>query len=145
MATKRRDNHQAARALADWAQHRFGRPQERDIAATYGVSIRTLWNWKAALDDDSELAALYRTAVQTHVTREWADQLDDALRAAITRLLQLMSTESDLAKVTEAFAKLSEVAIAKEMLRGALAGQSDGRATEVDGTNHRYPAAIGPN
>lgn len=141
----RRDNHQAARALADWARHRFARAQDKPIAATYGVSPRTLWNWKAALDDDPELAALYRTAVQAHVTSDWADLLDEALRTAITRLLDLIAVEDDLAKVTEAFAKLSEVAIAKEMLRGALASEQAASATAVDGANHPHAAGLGPN
>lgn len=141
----KRDNHQAARALADWSQHRFARSKETAIADAYGVSARTLWRWKDALDSDKELSALWRQAVQTHVTREWADQLDEALRATITRILTLMQDEPDLSKVTEAFAKLSEVAIAKEMLRGALASQSTGDAAAVDGTDHRYPAALGPN
>ena len=145
MATRRRDNHQAARALADWAQHRFARAKETAIADTYGVSPRTLWRWKDALDDDTELSALYREAVQAHVTRDWADQLDEALRTAIGRLLDLMQIEPDLAKVTEAFAKLSEVAIAKEMLHGALAREQDDATTPRDGTNHRHPAALGPN
>lgn len=145
MTRRRRDNHTAARALADWARHRFARSQERDIAAAYGVGIRTLWNWKAALDDDPELAALYRTAVQAHVTSDWADQLDAALQATIARLLELIGSEMDLAKVTEAFAKLSEVAIAKEMLRGALAGEPDAAAAPRDGQDHRDPARHLPN
>lgn len=145
MATRRRDNHQAARALADWAQHRFARSKETAIADTYGVSARTLWRWKDALDDDPELSALYRAAVQAHVTRGWADQLDEALRTAITRLLDLMQIEPDLAKVTEAFAKLSEVAIAKEMLRGALADEQADGATAQHAPRHQHPPALGPN
>ena len=145
VATKRRDNHLAARALAEWARHRFARSQEATIADTYGVSARTLWRWKDALDTDPELSALWRAAVQAHVTGDWADQLDAALQAAITRLLELIAIETDLAKVTEAFAKLSEVAIAKEMLRGALAGEPTGAAATRNGTNHRDPAQHGPN
>jgi hypothetical protein len=141
----KRDNHLAARALTDWARHRFASSQAAEIAATYGVGTRTVWNWKNALDDDQELAALYRQAIQAHVTSDWADQLDAALQAAITRLLELIAIERDLAKVTEAFAKLSEVAIAKEMLRGALTGEPAPGATTSDGSHHRHPAPIGPN
>ena len=141
----RRDNHAAARALADWARHRFARSQERHIADTYGVAPRTLWRWKDALDDDEELSALYRAAVEVHVTGDWATLLDDALRLAITRLLDLIAVEDDLAKVTEAFAKLSEVAIAKEMLRGVLDGQSAGVSASGDGPNGRDASRLALN
>ena len=141
----KRDNHQAARALADWARHRFARSQERHIADTYGVAPRTLWRWKDALDDDDELSALYRAAVQAHVTSDWAELLDEALRTAIARLLDLIAVERDLAKVTEAFAKLSEVAIAKEMLRGALNGEPASVSAPGDATHGRNAPALGPN
>ena len=141
----KRDNHQAARALADWARHRFATSKATEIAATYGVGVRTVWNWKNALDDDPELAALWRAAVQQHVTSDWADHLDEALRAAIARLLELIAIEDDLAKVTEAFAKLSEVAIAKEMLRGALASEQTANATASDAAHYPNAKGIGPN
>ncbi len=141
----KRDNHLAARVLADWARHRFARAEAAVIAATYGVGLRTVWRWKSALDDDAELAALYKTAVATHLRGDWAEQLDDALRATIDRLLELVGSETDLSKVTEAFAKLSDVALEKEMLRGALEGDAATRTATVDGTNHRQPARAQPN
>lgn len=148
MAAPQRDNHLAARALADWARHRFNRAEQTAVADSYGISVRTLWRWKAALDSDSELSALYKAAVQAHVTRDWADLLDATLSAAITRMLALIEDSDDLAAVTEAFAKLSEVAIAKEMLRGALHGQQAPRSTTGDGANAgnpAAPAAFGPS
>ena len=142
---KRRDNHQAARALADWAQHRFARSYENRIADTYGVAPRTLWRWKDALDSDKELSALFKTAIQTHVTRDWADHLDATLTAAITKLLTLIEASDSLPDVTEAFAKLSEVAIAKEMLRGALNGEPATSRAQAHAAHHSHPADVGPN
>ena len=141
----RRDNHLAARALADWARQRFATSEAAAIAATYGVGIRTVWNWKGALDDDRELAALYRDAVERHVTSSWADELDAALAETIARLRVLIAHSESLAEVTEAFGTLSDVAIAKEMLHGALSSDQAARPAAGDGTNHRNPARLGPN
>ena len=112
----RRDNHQAARALADWARHGFTRASEEQIADTYKVATRTLWRWKDALETDTELSALFRDGINEHLTRDWADELDEALRETITRLRALISTCESLTEVTEAFKALSEIAITREVL-----------------------------
>jgi hypothetical protein len=141
----KRDNRLAARALADWARHRFARSQETAIADKYGVATRTLWRWKDALDDDPELSALYKQAVERHLDGDWANQLDGALGDAIAKLRELIQASESLEDVTEAFAKLSEVAIAKEMLHGALTGQQADGAAAGDGTHRRHAPALGPN
>ncbi len=143
----RRDNHQAARALADWARSGFARAQESALADTYGVSTRTLWRWKDALNDDSELSALYRDALQAHLTSDWSDHLNATLTAAITRMLELISVSDDLSAVNEAFAKLGEVALAKEMLSGALNGSAPARSAPLDGADAGdfAASAFGPN
>ena len=115
----RRDNHQAARALAEWAQHGFTRAAADQIAATYKVSPRTVWNWKAALDTDSELAALFRARLNDILDKDWAAHLDEALAELVQRIRALAADEPDLAKVVDAFRALSEVAITREVLRGA--------------------------
>lgn len=114
----RRDNHTAARALAEWAQNGFGRAAADQIAATYKVSPRTVWNWKAALDTDSELAALFRARLNDILDRDWAAHLNDALAELVTRIRALATDETDLTKIVEAFRALSEVEITREVLRG---------------------------
>lgn len=115
----RRDNHQAARALAEWAREGFGRAAADQIAATYKVSPRTVWNWKAALDTDSELAALFRARLNDILDKDWAAHLTDALAELVQRIRTLAADEPDLGKVVEAFRALSEVEITREVLRGA--------------------------
>lgn len=115
----RRDNHQAARALAEWAREGFGRAAADQIAATYKVAPRTVWNWKAALDTDSELAALFRARLNDILDKDWAAHLTDALAELVQRIRTLAADEPDLGKVVEAFRALSEVEITREVLRGA--------------------------
>src|SRR5690606_42027293 len=81
----RRDNHQAARALAEWAREGFGRAAADQIAATYKVAPRTVWSWKAALDTDSELAALFRARLNDILDKDWAAHLDEALAELVQR------------------------------------------------------------
>ena len=115
----RRDNARAARALAEWALEGFGRAAADQIAATYKVAPRTVWNWKAALDTDSELAALFRARLNDILDKDWAAHLDEALAELVQRIRALAADEPDLAKVVDAFRALSEVAITREVLRGA--------------------------
>ncbi len=115
----RRDNHQAARALADWAREGFREAAARQITETYGVTVRTLWNWKKALDDDSELAGLFRARLNDILDLDWAAHLDEALAELVQRIRALAADEIDLGKVVEAFRALSEVEITREVLRGA--------------------------
>lgn len=121
----RRDNHLAARALADWARHGFTRATERNIADTYKVSTRTLWRWKDALDSDTELSALFRDRLNDLLDRDWSEHLNDTLAASINRMRDLIDASDDLPAVTEAFRALSEVAITREVLRGATDAPED--------------------
>lgn len=120
----RRDNHKAARALAEWARHGFTRATEQQIADTYEIAVRTLWRWKDALDTDPELSALFRDLLNDHLNRTWSDHLDAALTASITRMLDLIRTSHKLNEVTEAFRALSEIAITREVLHAATHGET---------------------
>lgn len=120
----KRDNHKAARALADWAQHGFTRATENKIADTYGINTRTLWRWKDALDDDNELSALFRARLNDALDQDWASHLGEALVELIQRIRELADQpDTPLRDVTEAFRALSEVAITREVLRGAADAQ----------------------
>ncbi|HEX7002014.1 MAG TPA: hypothetical protein VF164_10020 [Trueperaceae bacterium] len=115
----RRDNHQAARALAEWALEGFREAVARQIADTYGIATRTLWRWKSALDEDTELSGLFRDRLNDILDRDWAAHLTDALAELVQRIRTLAADEPDLGKVVEAFRALSEVEITREVLRGA--------------------------
>ena len=145
MARPQRDNHAAARALADWSRYAYARSRETEIATTHGVSTTTLWRWKKALASDSELAALFRDATGRIATGDWASHLTDALIETVAKLRRLIDASNDLPAVTEAFVALSDVALEKEMLRAALeAEQADG-AVPAGASHHRDHAGIGPN
>lgn len=115
----KRDNHQAARALADWAREGFREAVARQIADTFAVSTRTLWRWKSALDEDAELSVLFRDRLNDILNRDWASHLTDALAELVERIRALAEDEPDLGKVVEAFRALSEVEITREVLSGA--------------------------
>lgn len=112
----RRDNHQAARALADWARTGFGRSTERQIADTHGVSTRTLWRWKDALDDDPELSALFRDLLNALMDGDWVAHLDAALME-LTEIIRAKAKEPEasLMMVTDAFRALSDVVMTREV------------------------------
>ncbi len=115
----KRDNHQAARALADWAQENFREAQATRIADTYNLTTRTLWRWKAALDTDTELSGLFRQRLNDILDKDWAAHLGEALSELVERIRTLAATEDSLAAVVEAFRALSEVEITREVLSGA--------------------------
>lgn len=137
----KRDNQLAARALADWAREGFREAHANRITETYGVTVRTLWNWKAALDTDSELAGLFRDRLNDILNKDWAAYLGEALGELVQRIRALALDEPDLGKVVDAFRALSEVEITREVLRVgadaesdrgyAAAGSEDARARQV--------------
>lgn len=115
----RRDNARAARALAEWALEGFREAAVAKLTATYEVAPRTLWNWKKALDSDSELAGLFRDRLNAALDLDWSQHLGEALAELVQRIRTLAADEPDLGKVVEAFRALSEVEITREVLRGA--------------------------
>ena len=114
----KRDNPLAARALAHWARDGFSEATINHITESYGVTSRTLWNWKKALDTDQELSGLFRERLDNLLNRDWAAQLDAALAETVERIRTLIQDAPDLTPVVEAFRALSEVAITREVLRG---------------------------
>lgn|SRR5690625_930632 len=119
----RRDNPKAARALAEWAREGFREAHVNRISESYGVAPRTVWNWKAALDTDTELAGLFRDRLNDILDQDWASHLNDALTELVQRIRALTASEDDLGKIVEAFRALSEVEITREVLRGAADAQ----------------------
>lgn len=115
----KRDNHAAARALADWAREGFTEAAARPITDKYNITTRTLWRWKAALDTDSELSGLFRDRLNDALNKDWATHLDEALTELVQRIRELANDpDAGLGPVVDAFRALSEVQITREVLRG---------------------------
>lgn len=114
----KRDNHAAARALADAVL-----TSDRKAAEKHGITDRTLRNYRAALDDDPELSALFRATVNEALTRSWAEELDAGLRDLInqlrTRADHLVHGVTGYVAITDAVRALGEIAVAREVLRAA--------------------------
>jgi methyl-accepting chemotaxis protein len=141
----KRDNRLAARALADWAREGFREAVVGKITATYEVAPRTLWNWKKALDTDTELAGLFKERLNDILDRDWAAHLDTALAETVERLRTLIAAAEDLTAVVEAFKALSEVAITREVLRGATDAQPHPAGAETRRADQAGSDTIGPN
>lgn len=123
MGVARRDNRLAARALAEWALTSFNADDSESIASRFKVTARTLRNWRAAIEDDPELARIYRERLASMLDRHWAADLESALAETIARLRELVRATDYLGAVTSAFDKLSEVAITREVL--GVSGRSE--------------------
>ena len=133
----RRDNHLAARALADWARDGFREATIGTITDTYGVTSRTLWRWKKALDTDTELSGLFRARLDDLLDRDWAQELDTAIAESIERLRALIAGSTDLSEVVEAFRALAEVALTREVLRGDADADSSAAVEGAPGQGAR--------
>lgn len=141
----RRDNHAAARALAEWALTGYTRAGMLRIAESHGVSPRTLENWRDALKTDRELASLFKDAAGRVATGDWASHLAEALVATVTKLRHLIDASESLPEVTGAFVALTDVALEKEALRAALEAESAYGTIPAGATGHRDHAGVGPN
>jgi len=140
----RRDNRLAARALADWAQHGFTENAAKHLSDKYSVSVRTLWRWKDALDDDPELSGLFRDRLNDYLDGDWTQHLHAALRETVNRMRDLIKTEDDLEKVVTAFQALGEVELTRVMLGGDANASADSASAEAR-RDPETQTALGPN
>lgn len=76
-----RDNELAAKILCEAY---FGNDEE--IAGKYGITSRTVRNYRSAQKDDDELSRLFRQRVKDVETRAWADQLSETLTTALRKI-----------------------------------------------------------
>lgn len=132
MATPRRDNHKAARVLVDAALH-----GDRKASETHKITDRTLRNYRAALDTDTELSALYAQLSRLVTTQNWADELNTSLTGLIRKLGSMVqelpgSTAENITSVTGAIKVLSEIALTREVLGSANGEVSDAGDGEQD-------------
>ncbi|GGN44187.1 hypothetical protein [Deinococcus daejeonensis] len=128
MASPKRDNARAARILVDAAL--FG---DRKACETHKITDRTLRNYRAALDSDTELSALYAQLSSLVTTQTWAGELNSTLTTLIRKLGGMTqelpgSTAENIGAVTGAIKVLSEIAITREVLgHGEVSDAGDGQ------------------
>lgn len=118
-----RFNHErAASALVDAAY--MG---DKKAADRYGVTARSIRNWRERLDEDAHFSAIFREK-KVLADQEWASELPSAIRSAI-RFVRESAKESKLGDpratsvVADALKILAEVALTREILDARLAGQ----------------------
>lgn len=135
----RRDNHQAARALADAVL-----TSDRTAAAKHGITTRTLRRYREALHTDPELSASFRAALDELLTKSWADELDAGLQEIIRQLRARTETLPESVDgymaIVEAAKALGEIAVAREVL--SAAADPDAAA---EAPSHHAQAATLPN
>jgi hypothetical protein len=132
MAAPRRDNHKAARVLVDAALQ-----GDRKACEIHKVTDRTLRNYRAALDTDTELSGLYAQLSRLVTTQNWADELNTSLTGLIRKLGSMVqelpgSTAENITSVTGAIKVLSEIALTREVLGSANGEVSDAGDGEQD-------------
>jgi len=132
-----RDNHKAARVLVDAALY-----GDRTSCERNKVTDRTLRRYRAALDTDTDLSALYAQLSRLVTTQNWADELNTSLTGLIRKLGSMVtelpgSTAENISAVTGAIKVLSEIALTREVL-----GSANGEVTDAgDGEPDQSDAA----
>jgi transposase-like protein len=118
---------------------------DRKTAERYGITDRTLRNWRKQLETDAELSALFREK-KSRASEGWANEVPGALRAAVG-FIRTAAEKGDptdpamLHSVAGAMKLLSEVSATWKLLDarmarsagqdGAAAGQAAARPTLV--------------
>ncbi|MFW8628313.1 hypothetical protein [Deinococcus sp. ME38] len=129
MATPKRDNLRAARALVDAALQ-----GDAQACASHGIALRTLQNYRKLLNTDEELARFYAELSRTVTTQNWANELNLTLTVAIRKQGEMIrgidgSSADTISAVTGAIKALSEIAITRDVLRaGEVNDAGDGDA-----------------
>lgn len=123
MQVARRDNPKAARALAEAAFSTDAKVCER-----YGITLRTLQNWRAALKADPELSRLFAEAHAELERRDWGDEVSRTLSAAAQKLQALIlgaqsSDPETIRAVLEGVTGLAKIALTRELLQARMKGE----------------------
>lgn len=104
-------------------------------AKKYGVTTQTLRNYRKLLKDDPSFFALFEKTASPVLTRPWADDLDDALRKTIAKMLEMVQAQGNtdpdaLQAVTKAFSAMAEMQLTKEYLNDDDPDDEQARAFE---------------
>lgn len=119
----KRDNERAAEILVDAAYMGDSKAAEK-----WGVTTRTVQNYRAALEEDPELSSFFARKRQVN-EQAWVSELAKALKASARKLGQWADaienpSMEEVREIRHVFKDLSEVAITREVLR-AGDGQQD--------------------
>ncbi|MBZ9752739.1 hypothetical protein K7W42_18005 [Deinococcus sp. HMF7604] len=128
MASPKRDNAKAARALVDAALRGDAQACEH-----HGIAIRTLQNYRKLLETDDELARFYAELSRTVTTQNWANELNLTLTVAIRKQGEMIrgiegGNAETISAVTGAIKALSEIAITRDVLGQGVDDAGDGDA-----------------
>jgi hypothetical protein len=77
-----RKGHQRLERIAEILVDAYITRDDRETGARYGITDRTLRNWRRELERNPELADLFR-AKKAKASEGWADEVPGALRAAV--------------------------------------------------------------
>jgi hypothetical protein len=118
------NRNRAARILVDCA---VSCATDSETAAKYGISARSLLNWRKKLDTDPEFSRLFQ-ALKAQAEGEWASSLAPAIRRSIEFLggatSKLDAREpASVHAAAGALKILADVALTKSVLDARLAGQ----------------------
>lgn len=130
MANPKRNNERAARALVDAAL--FG---DRKACKEHKITDRTLRNYRAALENDAELSALFRFYCKEATTNNWAEEIGATLSASARKLRELVEAADTpnpetIAAVTGAVSTLAEIAMTRDVLKAQLEPESSTLAND---------------
>ena len=125
----KRDNERAARILAE-AQLTGN---DLQVVERHEISLRTLYNYRAALAEDRELSTLFMNLLRAAETQSWLSQLDKTMLALLKKItggLELVSPEDigDLARLAEIMDTLAEIRLSRDMYGVDEKGESEERA-----------------
>jgi hypothetical protein len=128
MASPKRDNAKAARALVDAALQ-----GDAPACTTQGTALRTLQNYRKLLETDEELAQFYAELSRSVTTQNWANELNLILTVAIRKQGEMIrgletNTAENISAVTGAIKALPEIAITRDVLEQGVDDAGDGDA-----------------
>jgi hypothetical protein len=132
---RRFDRARAAQLLAD--ARALG--SDEKAAKQWGVSSRTIRNYRTRMQGDAELAGSFRKLEETELAG-WSAERILALNAAMKRARELIPAETSLKALGEFVEKVGAVDVAKEMLGGERAGDREAGEGPAGGED---PAAEG--
>lgn len=104
---------------------------DRKTAERYGVTDRTLRNWRKLLDSEPKLSELFR-AKKAQASEGWANEVPGAIRSAVT-FLRRAAEEGDcrdpnmVHSIAGAMKLLSETAATWRLLDARLARSAGGQ------------------
>lgn len=101
---------------------------DKPTAAKYGVSLRSIHNYRKRLNEDTKLAELFRIK-KDQMEQEWAEEMPAAIRASIEFLrkaaTEAKTTDPDVIHaIAGALKILSDVAMTKKVIDARLAGSN---------------------